>query len=48
MSTNVKDYIELAVDYGAEHMGRTMACTTMEAMETTLRRRFRSKLSTPN
>jgi hypothetical protein len=48
MSINVKEFIELAVDYGAEHLGRTMAATTVEAMKAALRWRCRSELSAAN
>ena len=46
MSINIKDYINLAVDYGAEHLGRTMHATTMEAVKTTLSRRYMSQMTT--
>jgi hypothetical protein len=48
MSTNVKHYINLAVDYGVEHLGRKMVDTTVEAVKTTLRRRYKSQLTTAN
>ena len=38
----------LAVDYGAEHLIRTMAATTVEAVKGALRRRYRSQLSAAN
>jgi hypothetical protein len=47
-STNVKQYIELAVDYGSEHLGIAMAATTLEVVKTTMRRRYKSQLSTAN
>ncbi len=40
MSANVKDYIEMVVDDEAEHMGRTMAATTVEAVKITSMRRY--------
>jgi hypothetical protein len=48
MSKGVKEYIELAVDYGAEHLGRTIAATIVEAVKGALRRRYKSLLSTAN
>ncbi len=45
-SANVNAVLELAVEYGVEHLGRTMAATTVEAVKTTLRRRYRTQLST--
>jgi hypothetical protein len=44
ISTIVKHYIESVVDYGAEHLGRTMATTTVERVNTILRRRYTSQL----
>ena len=44
-STNVKDVIGMAVEYGVEHLGRTMAATTVVGARTALRRRYRPKLS---
>ena len=45
MSSRVKEYIEMAVDYGAEHLGRTIAASTIEAVKAALKRRYRSRLS---
>jgi hypothetical protein len=45
MSSNVKAVIEMAVEYGVEHLGRTMAATTVDAVRTALRRRYRTQLS---
>ncbi len=36
----------MAVEYGVEHLGRTMAATTMDSVKTALRRRYRTHLST--
>jgi hypothetical protein len=44
-SSNVKEFIETAVEYGVEHMGRTIAATTVDAVRMTLRRRYRTQLS---
>jgi hypothetical protein len=30
MSFNVKDFVDLAVDYRAEHFGKSMAASTMD------------------
>ena len=48
MSTNVREYIELVVDDGADHLDRTMAPTTVDAVKAALRRRFMSQLSAAN
>ena len=48
MSKSVKEYIELAVDYGAEHLGRMMTATTLEAVNEALRRRYKCRLSAAN
>ncbi len=29
-STNAAEFLELAVEYGGEHLGRTMAATSVE------------------
>jgi hypothetical protein len=36
----------MAVEYGVEHLGRTMAATTVEAVKTALRRRYMTQLAT--
>ncbi len=38
--------LDMAVEYGAEHLGRTMAATTVETVKTALRRRYRAQLAT--
>jgi hypothetical protein len=45
MSTNVKEVIDMVVEYGVEHLGRSMAATTVDGVRTTLRRRYRTQLS---
>ncbi len=45
MSSNVKEVVNMAVEYGMEHLGRTMAATTVDGVRTTLRRRYRTQLS---
>ncbi len=37
--TNVREFIYTAVEYGVEHMGRTIAATTVDAVFMALRRR---------
>jgi hypothetical protein len=46
MSEGVKEVLEIAVDYGAEHLGRCMAATVVETVRVALRRRCRTQLST--
>jgi hypothetical protein len=45
-SSNVKAVIDMAVEYGVEHLGRTMAATTVDAVRAALKRRYRAQLST--
>jgi len=45
MSSNVKEVVDMAVDYGVEHLGRTMAATTVDGVKTTLRRRYKTQWS---
>ncbi len=45
-STNVKEVLKTAVEYGVEHLGRSMAATTVDAVRMALRRRFTTQLST--
>ena len=44
-STNVGDVINMAVEYGVEHLGCSMAATTVDGVRTALRRRYRTQLS---
>jgi hypothetical protein len=44
-STNVGEFVELAVEYGVEHMGRTMAATSVESVKAALRRRYKTQLA---
>ena len=39
MSPNVKDFVDLAVDYGAEHLGKFMATLSMDTIRQALKRR---------
>jgi hypothetical protein len=45
-STNVGDFVELAVEYGVEHLGRTMAATSVDSVNAALRRRYKTQLAT--
>ncbi len=45
MSANVREVINMAVEYGVEHLGRTMAATTVEGVRTALRRRYMTQFS---
>jgi hypothetical protein len=44
-SPNVKDYVEMAVEYGVEHLGTSMAASPPNVLRVALRRRFRAQLS---
>ena len=39
-STKVGEFVELAVEYGVKHMGRTTAATSVESVTAALRRRY--------
>jgi hypothetical protein len=45
ISSNVRDFIETSVEYGVEHLGRTMAATTLDAVRMALRRRYMTQLA---
>ncbi len=45
MSNNVKEVVDMAVEYGVEHLGCTMVASTVDGVRTTLRRRYRTQLS---
>ena len=45
MSDGVKEVLEIAMDYGTEHLGTCMATTTTEAVKVALGLRYRSQLS---
>ena len=45
-SSSVKAVIEMAVEYGVDHLGRTMAATTVDAVRMALKRRYKAHLST--
>ena len=38
MSSNVKEVVDMAVEYGVEHLGRSMAATTVDGVRTILKR----------
>jgi len=44
-SNNVREFIDTAVEYGVEHMGRTIAATTVDAVRIALKRRYRTQLA---
>ncbi len=41
----MREFIETEVEYGVEHMGRTIAATTVDAVRMALRRRYRTQRS---
>jgi len=45
ISSNVRDFIETTVEYGVEHLGCTMAATTVDAVHMALRRRYMTHLA---
>jgi hypothetical protein len=42
MSSNVKDFVEMAVEYGVEHHDTSMAASTPDILKVALKRRFRA------
>jgi hypothetical protein len=40
MSSNVKDFVEMAVEYGVEHLGSCMTASTPDVLRVALRRRY--------
>jgi hypothetical protein len=44
MSTNVKEVVNMVVEYGVEHLGRSMAATTVGGVRIALRRRYMTQL----
>ncbi len=45
-STNVGEFVELAMEYGVEHIGRTMAATSLDSMKAALTRMYKIQLAT--
>jgi len=43
-NNNVREFIETALEYGVEHLGRTIATITVDAVRMALRRRYRTQL----
>jgi len=41
----MKDFVEMAVDYGVEHLGTSMAASTSDVLRVALRRRCKAQLS---
>ena len=44
-NTNVREFIDTAVEYGVEHMGRKIAPTAVDAVRIALRRKYRTHLA---
>jgi hypothetical protein len=44
MSSNVKDFVEMAVEYGVEHLDMSMAASTPDGLMVALRRRYIAQL----
>ena len=45
MSSNVLDLVALAVDYGTEHLGRSIAASDIDVIRATIRRRFMARIA---
>jgi hypothetical protein len=45
MSSNVKDFVEMAVEYEVEHLGMSMAASTPDVIRVAHRRRYIAQLS---
>ncbi len=45
MIDGVKEVLEISVEYGAKHLGRCMAASTVDAVRATIRREYKSQLS---
>jgi hypothetical protein len=45
MSSSVKDFVEMAVEYGVEHLVTCMAASTPDVLRVALRRRYMAQLS---
>jgi len=45
MSSNVKDFVEMTVEYGVEHLGTCMAASTPDVLRVASRMRYRAQLS---
>jgi hypothetical protein len=45
-STNVGEFVELAVEYRVAHMSRTTTATTVESVKAALQRRYKTQLAT--
>ena len=44
-NSKVRELVDIAVEYGAEHLGRKMAAPTIDIVRATLRRRYRTQVS---
>ena len=45
INSNVKDFIDLAVDYRAHHLGKSLAASTMDMVRQALKKRYMAQLS---
>ena len=45
MSSNVKEMVNMAIEYGVDHLGRTITATIVDGVRKTLRRRYKTQLS---
>jgi hypothetical protein len=45
MSSNVKDFADMAVEYRVEHLGTCLAALTPDVLRVALRRRYMAQLS---
>ncbi len=44
MSSNGKNFVHLAVDYGAEHLGESMVTSTLDLARHDLKRRYLAQM----
>ena len=45
INSNVRDFVEMAVEYGVEHLGTSMAASTPDVLWVAMRRRYKAQLS---
>ena len=45
MSSNVKDFIDLAMDYGAGHLSKSTAASTLDIVRQAHKIRYKAQLS---
>ncbi len=46
-NTHVKMVLDMAVEYGVQHLGRTMLATIVEAVKSALQRRYMTQMTVP-